>query len=99
MIKCTLRKFLINLTIPQSGVLTPLAAFTAVLPKDPETGIDWKKDPKRLEVPRANISWVASTLPDFAKKKQLIIALFYTSFFPCLPPGFLPAVGPTERRW
>jgi hypothetical protein len=61
------------LTSPLRGVLTPLTALTAVLPKEAATGIAWKKDPNRLEVPRANISWVASTLLDFAEKRPKLI--------------------------
>ena len=37
-------------------VLTPLAALTAVLPNEADTGIDWKNDPKRLAAPSATIS-------------------------------------------
>jgi hypothetical protein len=61
------------LTSPLRGVLTPLTALTAVLPKEAATGMAWKKDPNRLDVPRANISWVASTLLDFARKRPKLI--------------------------
>lgn len=43
------------------GVLTPLAEFTAVLLNDPVVGMDWTKEPNKLQTPRAIISWLAST--------------------------------------
>ena len=43
-------------TSPPIVVLTPLAALTAVLPNEADTGIDWKNDPKRLAAPSATIS-------------------------------------------
>jgi hypothetical protein len=45
-----------ELTSPPKVVLTPLAALTAVLPNEADTGIDWKNDPKRLAAPNATIS-------------------------------------------
>lgn len=46
--------------MPPKGVLTPEALFTALLEKDPATGIEWKNEPITLHSPRANISCVAS---------------------------------------
>ena len=46
---------------PPMAVLTPLAAFTAVLLKEPVMGMDWTKLPAKLQKPRANISCDAST--------------------------------------
>ena len=44
------------------GVLTPLELLTAVLEKDPVVGMDWTKLPRRLQIPSATISWLASTV-------------------------------------
>ncbi|KAJ8959229.1 hypothetical protein NQ318_022492 [Aromia moschata] len=38
----------VPITIPFAVVLTPEASLTAVLVKEPVTGMEWKKDPKRL---------------------------------------------------
>lgn len=45
---------------PLNGVRTPETLFTALLEKDPETGIDCKKEPIKLQNPKVTISWVAS---------------------------------------
>lgn len=46
--------------MPPKGVLTPEALFTALLEKDPVTGIEWKNEPITLHNPRDSISCVAS---------------------------------------
>lgn len=47
--------------MPPKGVLTPEALFTALLEKDPVTGIEWKNEPTTLHNPRVSISCVASS--------------------------------------
>lgn len=46
--------------IPPRGDFTPDAWFTAVLVKEPVTGIERTKDPIMLQIPSANISCVTS---------------------------------------
>ena len=55
---CTMEN--IPVTKPPAGVLTPVAALTAVREKDPVTGMEEKKEPTKLHSPRAIISWLAS---------------------------------------
>ncbi len=43
----------VPVTIPPSVVLALLAEFTAVLPNEAATGMEWKKDPARLAAPSA----------------------------------------------
>lgn len=52
--------------IPASWVCTPDALFTAVLVKDPVTGIDLTKEPIKLDIPKAISSWVTSKDLPFA---------------------------------
>ena len=52
------------------GVLTPLELLTAVLENDPVVGMDWTKLPRRLQIPRATISWLASTVLPPAKTRD-----------------------------
>lgn len=52
--------------IPPKGVRTPLALFTAVLVKEPVTGIARTKEPKMLQQPKAISSWVALIVRPFA---------------------------------
>lgn len=52
--------------IPPTGERTPLAEFTAVREKEPDTGIDETKEPRRLLAPIETISWLASTRWPFA---------------------------------
>lgn len=47
--------------IPPNVVLTPDALFTAPLERAPDTGTDWTNEDAMLQIPRANISCVAST--------------------------------------
>ena len=42
-------------------VLTPLVELMAVLPNEAVTGIEEKKEARRLVAPRARNSWLAST--------------------------------------
>ena len=48
-------------TQPPKVVLAPLAALTALRPREATTGMEPTKEPTRLHVPRANISWQACT--------------------------------------
>ena len=47
--------------MPPMVVRTPLAELTAVREKEPVVGMDEKNEPKKLQKPRAIISWLAST--------------------------------------
>lgn len=47
--------------IPANGVFIPLASLTAERENAPQVGMDWKNDPKMLQIPRAIISCEAST--------------------------------------
>ena len=53
------------------GVFTPLELLTAVLEKDPVVGMDWTKLPRRLQIPSATISWLASTVLPPAMVRQI----------------------------
>lgn len=46
---------------PAIGERTPLLLDTALLVKAPHVGRELTKDPVMLQMPRVNISWVAST--------------------------------------
>lgn len=61
--------------MPPKGVLTPDALFTALLEKEPVTGMEWKKAPTVLHRPRVSISWVASRDWPRAEENQPIIIL------------------------
>lgn len=52
---------------PPNGVFTPDELLMADLVKDPEMGIDPKKEPAKLDTPRATISCVASMLFPFSE--------------------------------
>lgn len=56
---------------PPKVVTTPDALLTAVLVKDPVTGIDLTKEPIMLHVPTANISCVASKVRPPAEKEYV----------------------------
>jgi trans-aconitate methyltransferase len=56
-----------DVNTPASVVLTPEALFTALLVKEPVTGIEPTKEPIVLQSPNAIISWVASSLRPLQK--------------------------------
>ena len=60
-----------------SVVLALLAELTAVLPNDAATGMEWKKEPTKLDMPWAMNSWVASTSLPCAKNKILKKTFFF----------------------
>ena len=54
---------------PPKVVFTPLEELTAVLENEPVTGMELTKDPAKLHMPSAIISWLESTgLPPAAGK-------------------------------
>jgi hypothetical protein len=64
--------------MPPAVVLTPLAELTAVREKEPVVGIEEKKEPAKLQNPRAIISWLASTGLPPAENEWLKIGLCFT---------------------
>ena len=52
--------------------------MTAVLENDPVVGMEEKKEPKMLQMPRATISWLASTVLPPAKMENQIILICFT---------------------
>lgn len=51
-------------------VWTPLAWLNALRVNAPHVGIDLMNDPVMLQMAKANISWVASTVPPLAKSEK-----------------------------
>lgn len=56
-----------------STVWTPLASLNALRVKAPHVGIDLINDPTMLHMAKANISWVASTVPPLAKSEKYFL--------------------------
>ncbi len=56
---------------PPKGVFTPEVLLMADLVNEPETGIEPKKDPVKLDKPKAIISWVASTPFPFSARTNI----------------------------